>query len=258
MNREEALLFDMADAVAALVLRSPRDDFARSLGIGADGTPTKVVDDMAEKEILRILEEDGAKLDVLSEEAGHIDRGGSATLVIDPIDGTTNAIRGVPLYCVSLAVADGPLSSVRTGLVRNIPTGDVYLGRRKGGAFLNGQRIAARRFDPESAILSPTLGEHARPEALHLAQTRYHVRSLGSAALEMCFVGQGALDLYYFAPEKLRVTDIAASTLIVREAGGLVRNASGKDLDMATSLAPRSSVVAAGSEETLHMLEVFH
>lgn len=258
MNREEALLFDMADAVATLVARSSRADFARSLGMGADGTPTKFVDDLAEREILRILEEDGAKLDVLSEEAGHLARGGSATLVMDPIDGTTNAVRGVPLYCVSLAVTDGPLSAVRTGLVRNIPTGDVYLGRRKGGAFLNGSRIRARVFDPESAILSPTLGEHARPDSLHLAQTRYNVRSLGSAALEMCFVAQGALDLYYFAPEKLRVTDIAASSLIVREAGGLVRNAQGKDLDMETSLLPRTSVVAAGSEETLRMLEVFH
>ncbi|HLE96320.1 MAG TPA: inositol monophosphatase family protein, partial [Candidatus Thermoplasmatota archaeon] len=172
--------------------------------------------------------------------------------------GTTNAIRGLPLYCVSLAVTEGPLSAVRTGLVRNVPTGDVYLGRLKAGAFLNGTRIRSRRFDPENAILSPTLGEYARPEALHLAQTRYNVRSLGSAALEMCFVAQGALDLYFFAPERMRVTDIAASSLIVREAGGLVRNARGDELEMETSLAPRTSVVAAGSAETLRMLEVFH
>lgn len=255
---EERLLLEIADAVEGLVKKSARADFGREIGMGADGTPTKAVDDLAEKEVLRIVESSReVRVNVLSEEAGFVDRGADATLVVDPIDGTTNAARGLPLYCIALAIGSKRLSDVRYGLVRNIPTGDTYVARRGKGAWRNGERLSVRAFDREDAIVSPELGPYAKREAIWLAAQKYWVRSFGSAALEMCFVAEGALDMYYFAPEKLRVTDIAASALIVREAGGRVYNASGEHLDCDLSLTPRTSVVAVGDDAALEVLEVF-
>ncbi|MHB8604816.1 MAG: inositol monophosphatase family protein, partial [Thermoplasmatota archaeon] len=196
-------------------------------------------------------------LNVLSEEIGFVDRGGDRTIVADPIDGTTNAVNGLPIYCVALAVGTRRLADVSVGLVRNIPTGDTFFARRGAGAFLNGAPIHTRPFSRESAVVCPQLGKYAKREALGLAAQKYYVRALGATALEMCFVAQGAIDLYYFAPERVRITDIAGATLIVREAGGEVFDASGERLDMDLALGPRSSVVAAGSTEALEMLEVF-
>lgn len=255
---EERLLRGIADAVERLVKKSPRADFGRVVGMGADGTPTKAVDDLAEKEVLRVVESFAdLRVNVLSEEVGFVDHGADLTLVVDPIDGTTNAARGLPLYCIALALGKRRLSDVHFGLVRNIPTGDTYVARRGAGAWRNGERLAVRPFDPEGAVVSPELGPYAKREALSLAAQKYWVRSFGSAALEMSFVAEGALDMYYFAPEKLRVTDIAASALLVREAGGKVYNASGEHLDCDLSLTPRTSVVAVGDDAALEVLEVF-
>lgn len=255
---EERFLTTIADAVERVVRGATRADFGRELRMGADGTPTKHVDDIAEREVLRLVEATKEPhVNVLSEECGFLDRGGDLTLVVDPIDGTTNAVRGLPLYCISLALGRKRLSDVHYGLVRNIPTGDTFTARVGAGAFKNGERIRTRPFDPRDAVISPELGVHAKGEALYLASQKYYVRSFGAAALEMCFVADGALDLYYMAREKLRVIDIAASTLIVREAGGRVYNTSGENLDMELSLAPRSSVVAVGSDAGLEMMEVF-
>lgn len=254
---DERLLRAIADGVTRVVKAGVRGDFGRELGMGADGTPTKLVDDLAEREVLRIVEQTKEPhVNVLSEECGFVDRGGDLTLVVDPIDGTTNASRGLPLYCVSLALGSRRLSDVTLGLVRNIPTGDEYVARRGGGAHRNGERLHSRVFDPADVVVSAELGVHAKREALQLAAKRYYVRSFGAAALEMCFVAEGGLDLYYMAQEKLRVIDIAASALIVRESGGRVLDASGRELDMDLSLAPRTSVIAVGSDAALEAVEV--
>ncbi len=257
-DADERFLDTVAAAVERVVRAAPRSGFGRVLGVGADGTDTKLVDDLAEREILRLVEE--AKephLNVLSEECGFIDRGAEETLVVDPIDGTTNAARGLPVYCVSLAIGRRALSDVRLGLVRNLATGDVYVARRGGGAFRNGERVTTREYDPMDVVVSCELGVNAKREALALASKRYYVRSFGAAAIEMCFVADGGLDLYYMAQEKLRVIDVAASTLVVREAGGCVCDARGHDLDMDLSLTPRTSVAALGSLDAMDALEVF-
>lgn len=80
------------------------------------------------------------------------------------------------------------------------------------------------------------------------------VRSLGSASLEMCMVSVGALDFYVVGREYMRVTDIAASTLIVREAGGVVTNIHGEQLDMPLNLDERTSVIAACNEELVQKI----
>jgi len=107
---------------------------------------------------------------------------------------------------------------------------------------------------PDKEILSSlTLGVNYDKKTLSLAR-KDKVRSLGSASLEMCMVAIGALDFYVLGKEYIRVIDIAASTLILREAGGVVTNVSGEQLDMPFNLDERSSVVAACNEDIIRKI----
>src|SRR5437867_5677168 len=113
------LLLELAEAVQHAVAELVEDP-AEVVGRGADGAPSTRIDRVAEAAVLRVLEYEEARLNVLSEEAGFIDRGGDATLVLDPIDGTHNALRGVPAYSVSMAVGRSHLADIEEGLVRDL------------------------------------------------------------------------------------------------------------------------------------------
>ena len=222
--------------------------FGKSIGIGADGTPTKYIDKIAEDVAIEFIDKSGLKVNILSEEAGFIDVGGKYTFVLDPVDGTRNAYRGIPFYSVSLAIGKSMLNDIEYGIVKNIPTGDVFIAEKGHGAFLNNKRIGIPEMPGKELLSTLTLGKNFDALTLSLSKTGI-VRSLGSASLEMCMVAIGGVDYYVAGKEYLRVTDIAASTLIVREAGGVVKDIRGNELDMPLSLDGRTSVVAACSEE---------
>ena len=168
--------------------------------------------------------------------------------MLDPIDGTRNAYRGIPFFSVSIAIGKSTMSDVEYGIVKNIPTGDVFTAEKDHGAFLNGNRIGTPEVPDKEPLSSLALGKNYDKVTLALAK-KDKVRSLGSASLEMCMVAIGGLDYYIIGKEYIRIVDIAASTLILREAGGIVTNIFGEELDMPFSLDERSSVVAACSEE---------
>jgi fructose-1,6-bisphosphatase/inositol monophosphatase family enzyme len=223
------------------------------IDIGADGSPTAFIDQIAEDVAMKVLKKSDIPVNLLSEECGFIDFGGKYIFVLDPVDGTRNACRGIPFYGVSLAVGYERLSDVEFGIVKNIPTGDEFIAERGRGAFLNNKRIAACEVPGSDLVLSVLLGRHCTNQARTVVE-KYNLRSLGSAALEMCLVGMGAIDLYYVDKEHLRVVDIAAATLVVREAGGIVQNRLGEELDMGLNLDERTSVVAAGSAEVIRAI----
>lgn len=233
------LMRRMADAVAAALREAPAATFGDELRTGADGTPTKRVDEIAEQAILAFLPPRG--IDLLSEEVGFVDRGGDRVLVVDPVDGTSNAARGIPFYCVSLAVGRERLSDIEVGLVMNLCTGDVYEAVRGAGATLNGRPVRVK-LDGKSCMVATasTRLEDAPPQ-------RAVLRSFGASALEMCLVGSGALDGYHYAKPVLRIIDVAASTLFVREAGGVVLDDKGEDLDLPLTLTPRFELTAAAT-----------
>ena len=239
------ILRRMADAVAQVVAEGPRERWGDELGTGADGTATKLVDDLAEREILRILREDRPGLDLLSEEAGFVDFGGQRVVVADPIDGTTNAARGIPFYCVSLAIGARTLSDVESGIVVNLATGDRYEAVRGKGATLNGRPL--RVSPPRSeTVFSVGLAKGSDPFSPPPGGV---LRSFGASALEMCLVASGGLDAYHYSKPILRIIDVAAATLIVREAGGVVLDRAGKDLDLPLSLVPRFGLTAASTRD---------
>jgi fructose-1,6-bisphosphatase/inositol monophosphatase family enzyme len=230
----------------------------KELGIGADGTPTCGVDRVAEERILRCVDEMKLPVNVLSEEIGYIERGFERTLVIDPIDGTHNAILGIPFYSVSLAVGKSSLNDVEFGLVKNIVTGDTYYAEKGKGAFLNGNRIAVKKFNPKQSTFLVYMGMYSHPDTFHVARKSTKTRSLGCASLEMCMVAEGKVDAYYMNCElhekSIRVIDIAASALILREAGGEIVTLSGEPLDMPFDLVARSNFLAYGDHSVKEVI----
>ena len=252
MDEEIKLLAQKTvDKVCRKIKRSISTEFYKfenNIGIGADGTTTKYVDKIAEDAALSIINKSKTKVNVLSEEIGFLDNGGKYTFVLDPIDGTRNASRGIPFYSISLAIGKSKISDIDYGIVKNIPTGDLFIAEKGHGAFLNKKRIGVPEIPCKEILSSITLGKNYDKLTLELAK-KDKVRSLGSASLEMCMVAIGALDFYVVGKEYLRVVDIAASTLILREAGGVVKNILGKDLDMSLNLDDRTSVVAACNED---------
>jgi fructose-1,6-bisphosphatase/inositol monophosphatase family enzyme len=257
MDEEIRLLANRTvDKIYRKVRRAHSTEFHRfgtNIGIGADGTPTKYVDKLAEDVAIKFIKKADMNVNILSEEAGFLDFGGEYTFVLDPVDGTRNAYRGIPFYSVSLGVGKSRLNDVEYGMVKNIPTGEVFFAERDCGAFLNKKRIGVPDVPAKEILSSITLGKNFDALTLSLAKKGV-VRSLGSASLEMCMVAIGALDFYVIGKEYLRVTDIAASTLIMREAGGVVTDIHGEELDMSLSLDDRTSVIAACSDELVHKI----
>ena len=253
----KGLLLEIADAVQHAV-EAFQGDPAEVVGRGADGAPSARIDRLAEETVLRVLDYEGAALNVLSEEAGFIDRGGKAILVLDPIDGTHNAIRGIPAYSVSLAIGHERLSDVQEALVRDLVSGATYYAAKGGGAFLNARPIRVRPVDLEDLVFSVYLGTQAAPDAARIASQARRVRVFGAASLDLCLVARGAADLYFMHSKltetKLRAVDIAGGVLIVREAGGLVLDLKGQELDMPLTSTARTDLAAVGDRRTWEAL----
>ncbi len=246
----------LVEKISKEVKKEIRNNFyklGKTIGIGADGSPTSYIDQIAEDVAIRTLEKSEVRVNLLSEEKGFVDYGGSVVFVLDPVDGTRNAYRGIPFYSVSLAIGKSMISDVEYGIVKNIPTGDVFTAEKHQGAFLNNNRIRVCEMPSSDLLSSISLGKNYTPRAGTLSK-KGNVRSYGSASLEMCLVATSALDFYYVGRDIMRVVDIAAATLIVREAGGVVKTITGEDLDMEFDVTSRTSVVATCSETLLKSL----
>jgi fructose-1,6-bisphosphatase/inositol monophosphatase family enzyme len=222
------------------------------VAMGADGTPTEELDRLAEAEILRVLDAEGVNWDLLSEEIGPVSRGGDRTLVVDPIDGSHNALRGQPFFTVSLALGRGDLAGIDLGLVRDLHHGTTWWAGRGTGAFRDGRPIRTRPWTAKNEMLFVNLGAHASERSVRLAGKARRVRSLGCASEELLMVAQGSADGYFFenTPDarNLRTTDIAGAYRILLEAGGGIGDARGASLDaFPLKLDRRTSVFAWGA-----------
>jgi fructose-1,6-bisphosphatase/inositol monophosphatase family enzyme len=226
---------------------------SRVVDVGADGTPTMYIDRIAEDVAITAVKKSSIPINLLSEECGLVDNGGKWMFVLDPVDGTRNAYRGIPFFSVSLAIGTETLDDVKYGIVKNVLTGDEFIAERHKGAFLNNKQIAVSEVPPPEMLTSIMLGRYSTPYSAILAG-KHNIRSLGAASLEMCLVAMGALDIYYVGREFMRVIDIAAATLIVHEAGGVVTNRTGDELRMGLNLEDRTSIIAAGSREVISVV----
>lgn len=244
-----AIARETVDAIARRIKQDSYAKYGKEVAMGADGTPTLYVDRIAEDAAFEII---GQSSNILSEEAGFIDNGSEYTFIIDPVDGTRNAVHGIPFYCTSIAIGKNDLDSIKYGVVLNLISGDRYEAFKGKGAFRNGQPISACT-DFSDVIYVLVLGHSGNERTWHLVNS-HTTRSLGAAALEMCMVASGAAHVYFMPKELLRITDFAASTLIVREAGGKVYTASGDVPRIKVDLSERSSILAVADDSFLEGL----
>jgi myo-inositol-1(or 4)-monophosphatase len=234
---------------------------SRHVGRGEGGDMTLAIDGAVEDAIFEELERFGVGVCVVSEERGVVEiaGGGPVRVVIDPIDGSLNAKRRLPLYSISIAVADGDdMSSVVFGYVADLARGEEWWAARGEGAWCNGVGI---ELDPGEHTLEILGVEYTRPQAIAanaeaLAETdAQRLRMLGSIALALCYVASGRFD-GLISLRGLRSVDVAAGQLIAREAGGVVAfpDAGYDGVSPGLDLAMRSSVLAATSPAILERL----
>ncbi len=184
---------------------------------------------------------------LLMEERGEIE-GADRThrFIVDPLDGTTNFLHGIPLFAISIALErDGELVA---GLIYNPASNELFTAERGKGAFLNDRRIrvAARTELADCVIVTgvPHRGKQGHDQFLRemqgLMAMTSGIRRTGAAALDLAWVAAGRFDGFW--ERNLRAWDLAAGIVVVREAGGFVTDADGKDRMLETGS------VVAGNE----------
>jgi myo-inositol-1(or 4)-monophosphatase len=208
----------------------------------------------ADRKAEQILREELAKArpgyGFLGEEGGKVEGTDKThTWIVDPLDGTTNFLHGIPQFAISIALKRE--ATIVAGLVYNPATDEMFTAERGKGAFLNDKRlrVAARR-QLADAVVGCGLPHYGRGDLAlgrkELAAVQERVaglRRFGSAALDFCWVAAGRLDIYW--ERNLSPWDMAAGMLLVQEAGGFVT-----DLDGGDAVLSKGHVIAGN--EPLH------
>jgi myo-inositol-1(or 4)-monophosphatase len=209
------------------------------------------VDHAAEDAIISTLKTAYPDHGFLGEESGYRDREAENLWIIDPLDGTTNFLHGVPQYCVSIALVNK--GTLRHGVVLDPTRNELFTASKGAGAFLNDRRIRVSRVDKLEAALMGTgfpfrevghLDEYLRMMKNMIMSTS-GIRRPGAAALDLAWVAAGRFDGFW--EMGLSPWDMAAGALLIREAGGLVGDFEGEDkfLDSGRIVASNGKLFAA-------------
>jgi len=191
------------------------------------------VDKRAEKMLVQELRKMLPEAGFIAEEEQNLERGERFNWIVDPLDGTTNFIHSIPLYSISIALADK--DEVILGVVYEINLEEAFYAWKGGAAYLNGNMIKVA----ESAVLDDTLIATGFPYHDYslinpylelfkdLMKSSRGLRRLGSAAVDMAYVAAGRFGLFY--EYGLNPWDVAAGVIIVKQAGGVVTDFKGED-----------------------------
>ncbi len=228
------------------------------LGMGAGGDMMKPVDLAAEKAIIDTITSHGVSFTLISEESG-IKKFGSSPdtcyVTVDPIDGTTNLIHGVPFYATSVAVSSEPtLGTVYAGLVADLPHEAAYIAIKGEGAYCNGKKIQTSQVPAlEEALVGLDInsynGRFVIEKVAPIVKKTKHIRHFGANALEICYVAEGLTDAFIDLRSKIRTTDVAAGFLIAKEAGATVTNPANQPIDVPLDPRQTMSFVASGNKQ---------
>jgi myo-inositol-1(or 4)-monophosphatase len=242
---------DIREVLDRLPTREEREPILRR-GVGGDDTTA--IDQAAEDAVVERLTALGEDFLLVSEELGErlFGRGGARRVVVDPIDGSVNAKRGIPFFSFSLAVAEGPtMGDVVCGYVYDFGTGEEWTAERGRGAFLDGEPLGAVAPKDRIEILSfeGTTAQAIAEKIPGVLDLVGRVRVMGSLALTLCHLSAGRIDAAC-SLKPARSVDIAAAQLLVRECGLAIELFDDPPFDSAPlDLVSRSRCVAAGTPE---------
>jgi myo-inositol-1(or 4)-monophosphatase len=243
----------VADVKAVLAAMPGRDERERPVGEGKGGDITAALDEAAEEATLRHFDRDDVR--IVSEEIGH--RGdGRYTVLVDPIDGSQNAERGIPYFCLSVAVAEGEtMDDVFFGFVYDFGANEEWTAVKGGGAFLDGAPITQGPKDHlEFLSIEATRAALVYDRLRVLGPLTDRVRVMGAQALTYCHLAAGRTDAVAVLRPS-RAVDYAAGQLLIRERGLAIELPDDPPIGAAPlDLVGRSRVVAAGNDELCRRL----
>jgi myo-inositol-1(or 4)-monophosphatase len=194
------------------------------------------IDKASEKKIIEIIRRRFPSHAILAEEGGRTSGDSEYTWVIDPLDGTTNYLHGVPIYCVTIGLEKK--GEIIAGAVYDPNHDELFTAEKGAGAFVNGKRLRVSEADSLIGSLLVTGFPYdiaSRPgnavnHFVHFLMEAQGVRRLGSAALDLAYVAAGRLDGFWEV--SLHPWDMAAGVLLVAEAGGNVTDYAGKPVNI--------------------------
>lgn len=212
--------------------------------MGADLTPTKVIDQVAEDCILHFLDKNPLCRLLISEEAGKVEFNGKrGTIFLDPVDGTFNAVAGIPFFALSIAYAEDGI--IQQAFVRDLSSGETFTAIRGQFARCNDIPIQVSAVSSLDECAMSIYGRKFDPaRVMQLGQKIRRWRLLGASALELCYVGCGRIDGFIDMRDTLRVTDAAAGMLICTEAGGKVSDLNGDPIQFPDEVTSGRCIVA--------------
>ncbi len=227
------------------------------IGEGQFGDNTVYIDKLAEDIVISSILGSGMSCSILTEEKGWVEVNGKyPTVIVDPIDGSLNAKRGIPYYALSIGLAyESSIDSIGCGYVLNLANGDEFWAIRGKGAFFNGNIIKQNLPQKIGVVAVEGLKKQTKDNlTLKIFKSFYRVRQSGSTALDMCYTAIGAYDVFLHL-DKARIVDYAAGKIIVEEAGGCLFDwLSTKRFCCSISMEKTRPFVVAMSKES--MLEV--
>ena len=244
--------------------------------IGADGTPTSFIDIVAEEKVINILKNAPVLSYIISEEIGELKLGKGTKrsislthelrrediedderpkfiFLVDPIDGTSNAIKEIPAFGISIAVASVPkgrlatLNDVELGFISNFGNGNFFEAEKGKGCWLNNEEVHPTNIVNFSDITLGGFTKSGTSSASQLVDNARRMRVLGSVVLEISYVASGRYDAFIDLRGS-RIIDIAASKLILEEAGGIITDKYGEKLNNKLSIHERTIVIAANNK----------
>ncbi len=239
-------------------------DGRRNVGIikkNVKGDISREFDLKAEETAINFCKREfGFPIKILTEERGEVlTKKGKPkyVFVIDPVDGSNNFLHGIEASSFSIAAvpAEQPLTpqNVRFGLIGNIFTGSISKAEQGKGATLNGKKISASKVKQVGkALVNIDLdfdGREKIARVLPLMKRVHQMRRLGSASTELSLVASGGFDAHVDVRDKLTPENFMAAYLIIREAGGVLTDAKGKELPEVHDLKKPFNIVASGNIE---------
>ena len=253
---------------------------ASKISLGAGGDISRKIDIVAETAVINTIKSNNISPVIIGEECGIVNLNNSSSssnnnnkgfVIMDAVDGTTNAIRGIPFSCCSLAFANEfKLSSVTDAVVLDLFTGDIYSASKHKGSFFNNKKISVRNEKDFSSITSledfksidlligtnvsgvPT---NILDEISKVISFSSHIRHFGANALELCYFARGFMDAYIDIRGKIRSTDMAAAYLIAKEAGGKLYSSNGQELDSELGLKNKLSFYAVSNKKLFDLIK---